>query len=192
MRFGIFADVPIEAAWNFTEGSRQSLRNFAETCQLVLPCGTRRTPVSSELRPMMYIGGMFSDGNGTFLGRYDDMATATEFNFPCPVCMDPRDVKLTKKNKPYITCDPCGIQVFVRGPAGIAEFNRLIEQGERDGLATRLREMELRYRLTCPECGNKFWIERRLIKTSAFDGSLKGFMCPLNSCGALVPWEEKK
>lgn len=61
-----------------------------------------------------------------------------------------------------------------------------------DGLPTRLREMELRYRLTCPECGNKFWAERKLIKTSGFDGSFKGFRCPLNSCGALVPWEEKK
>ena len=34
--------------------------------------------------------------------------------FPCPVCLDPREVKLTKKKKPYITCDPCGIQLFVR------------------------------------------------------------------------------
>lgn len=120
------------------------------------------------------------------------MATATKFKFPCPVCTGVRQVRLSKKDKPYITCDPCGIQVFVRGPAGIAEFNRLIEQGERDGLPTRLREMELRYRLTCPECGNKFWAERRLIKTSGFDGSFKGFRCPLNNCGALVPWEEKE
>jgi predicted nucleic-acid-binding Zn-ribbon protein len=52
--------------------------------------------------------------------------------------------------------------------------------------------MELRYRLTCPECGNKFWAERKLIKTSGFDGSFKGFRCPLNNCGALVPWEKKK
>ena len=120
------------------------------------------------------------------------MATATKFKFPCPVCSGARQVRLTKKDKPYITCDPCGIQVFVRGPAGIAEFNRLIEQGERDGLPTRLREMERRFRLTCPKCGNKFWIERRLIKTSSFDGSLKGFLCPSNSCGALVSWEEKE
>jgi hypothetical protein len=44
--------------------------------------------------------------------------------FPCPVCMDPVRCGFTKKKKPYITCDPCGIQVFVRGPAGIAAFNR--------------------------------------------------------------------
>lgn len=109
--------------------------------------------------------------------------------FPCPVCMDPREVKLTKKKKPYITCDPCGIQVFIRGPAGIAEFARLIEQGERNGLAARIREMEARFRLTCSECGYKFWIEPRLIKTSSFDGSLKGFRCPQKNCGAVVPWE---
>jgi len=120
------------------------------------------------------------------------MATNTKFSFPCPVCTGVREVRLTKKNKPYITCDPCGIQVFVRGPAGIDEFNRLIEQGERDGLPARLMEMERRYRLTCPKCGFKFWIERGLIKTSTFDGSLKGFQCPQKSCGALVSWEEKE
>jgi len=73
--------------------------------------------------------------------------------FPCPVCTDPREVRITKKGKPYITCDPCGIQVFVRGPAGIAAFNRLVEKGEREDLWTRLKKMERRYRLRCPECG---------------------------------------
>ncbi len=29
--------------------------------------------------------------------------------FPCPVCTDPREVRLTKKDKPYIVCDPCGV-----------------------------------------------------------------------------------
>ena len=118
------------------------------------------------------------------------MPTTTKFKFPCLVCVGAREVKLTKKNKPYITCDPCGIQVFVRGPTGIAEFNRLIEQGERDGLAARIREMEDRFRLICPECGYEFWIEPRLIKTSTFDGSLKGFRCRQKGCGVIVPWEE--
>jgi len=78
--------------------------------------------------------------------------------------------------------------VFVRGPAGIAEFNRLIERNEHS-LFVRLEEMERRYRLTCPECGHKFWLERKLIKTSGFDGSLKGFRCPQEDCDAIVPWE---
>lgn len=106
--------------------------------------------------------------------------------------MDPREVKLTKKNKPYITCDPCGIQVFVRGPAGIVEFKRLIERGEREGLSTRIQEMQRRYRLTCPKCGNKFWVERKLVRTSGFDGSFKGFRCPQESCDAIVSWEERR
>jgi DNA-directed RNA polymerase subunit RPC12/RpoP len=135
---------------------------------------------------------MFSGGNGTLRGRDDDMSTVTEANFPCPVCLDPRKVKLTKKNKPYITCDPCGIQVFIRGPAGIAEFKRLVERGESDGLSARIQEMERRFRLTCPKCGFKFWAERRLVVTSKFDGGFKGFRCALNSCGALVPWEGKQ
>lgn len=118
------------------------------------------------------------------------MTTNTDHKFPCPVCTVTRPVKLTKKNKPYVTCDPCGIQVFVRGPQGIAEFNRLLERGEREDLPTRLKEIERRYRLTCPKCGTKFWAERKLVKTSGFDGSFKGFRCPQKSCEAVVPWEE--
>jgi DNA-directed RNA polymerase subunit RPC12/RpoP len=109
--------------------------------------------------------------------------------FPCPVCMDPREVKLTKKAKPYITCDPCGIQVFVRGPAGIAAFDRLVERASGEDLWTRIKDMERRYRLKCPECGYRFWIERDLAETSIFDGSLKGFRCPQENCGATVAWE---
>jgi transcription elongation factor Elf1 len=45
--------------------------------------------------------------------------------FPCPVCAGAREVPITKKNKPYITCDPCGVQLFVRGSGGIDAFNRL-------------------------------------------------------------------
>ncbi len=120
------------------------------------------------------------------------MATNTEFKFPCPVCFCVREVRLTRKNKPYITCDPCGIQLFVRGPAGIAEFRRLVEQGEREGLTVRIQEIESRFRLACPECGNKFWAEPKLAKTSTFDGSLKGFRCPEKRCGAIVPWRGKQ
>lgn len=112
--------------------------------------------------------------------------------FPCPVCTEPREVRVTKKTKPYLICDPCGVQVFVRGPAGIAEFDRLCERANHDGLIGRMEEMETRCRLTCPECGNKFWIEPGLIRTSGFDGSLKGFRCPKKGCGGLAPWKKKE
>jgi predicted RNA-binding Zn-ribbon protein involved in translation (DUF1610 family) len=119
------------------------------------------------------------------------MATITADKFACPICARSLEVRLTKKGKPYLTCDPCGVQVFIRGPAGIAEFARLIERGGRAGLMERLEEMELRYRLTCPKCGNKFWAEPELIETSVWDGNLKGFRCPQKGCGQIVPWEGK-
>ena len=111
--------------------------------------------------------------------------------FLCPVCMDAREVRMTKKNKPYITCDPCGIQLFVRGPDGIASFNRLIERAGNEDLWSALKEMHRRYRLRCPKCGAKFWIEPELVETSMFDGSLKGFRCPQKNCGNTVRWEKK-
>ena len=111
--------------------------------------------------------------------------------FPCPVCTELRGVRLTKKKKPYITCDPCGIQMFVRGPAGISGFQRLINSGNNQGLWEKLKEMEPLYHLKCPKCGCRFWIKPALIKTSLFDGSLQGFRCPEKQCGATVAWEEK-
>jgi len=41
---------------------------------------------------------------------------------PCPVCHGTCEVKITKKGKPYVICDPCGVQLFVRGKGGIQRF----------------------------------------------------------------------
>jgi len=57
-------------------------------------------------------------------------------------------VLLTKKDKPYLICDPCGVQVFIRGPAGIKEFARLLQGTSEESLLARLTQMEQRYRLT--------------------------------------------
>jgi hypothetical protein len=112
--------------------------------------------------------------------------------FPCPVCADPREVRQTKKHKPYIVCDPCGVQVFVRGPAGIAAFGRLVDRADGEGLWSRISEIERRYRLKCSKCGGRFWIEPDLIERSAWDGSLKGFRCPGRNCDAVVAWGKKQ
>jgi transcription elongation factor Elf1 len=112
--------------------------------------------------------------------------------FPCPVCMQPREVRITKKDKPYLICDPCGVQLFIRGPAGIAEFDRLSERASEAGIVVQLKEMSRQYRLLCPKCGRQFWIKPELIKTSAFDGSLKGFRCPQKDCGAIVSWKQER
>jgi transcription elongation factor Elf1 len=110
--------------------------------------------------------------------------------FPCPVCTSPRLVKITKKDKPYIVCDPCGVQLFVRGPSGITAFEKLTGRGNQGDVWTRIKEMERRYRLKCPECGYQFWIESQFIETSAWDGSLKGFRCQGKNCDAIVKWEK--
>jgi transcription elongation factor Elf1 len=112
--------------------------------------------------------------------------------FPCPICACAREVRITKKNKPYITCDPCGVQLFVRGPAGIDAFNRLVDRPGAPGLWAGLQEMEDRYYLKCQKCGSRFWIEPNLIKANIFDGSFQGFRCPQKSCAATVPWDNKQ
>jgi DNA-directed RNA polymerase subunit RPC12/RpoP len=106
--------------------------------------------------------------------------------------MDPREVRITKKDKPYITCDPCGIQLFVRGPFGIAAFDRLADDANSENVWARLREMERSYRLKCSKCGSRFWIDPELAKTSMFDGRLQGFRCPEKKCDEIVPWGKEE
>jgi DNA-directed RNA polymerase subunit RPC12/RpoP len=47
--------------------------------------------------------------------------------FPCPFCGAGLPILHSKRNKPYFTCNFCGVQVFVRGKAGI---KRLIEMAK--------------------------------------------------------------
>jgi predicted RNA-binding Zn-ribbon protein involved in translation (DUF1610 family) len=109
--------------------------------------------------------------------------------FPCPVCTEPREVRITKKKKPYIVCDACGIQMFIRGSAGIEAFTKLVERAGKDDLWTRLSKMEQTYHLKCSKCGGRFWAAPEQIQTSLFDGSFKGFACP--KCGTTVEWERR-
>lgn len=38
---------------------------------------------------------------------------------PCPLCERTLKIRISKTGKPYIVCDNCGVQMFVRYPAGI-------------------------------------------------------------------------
>ena len=76
--------------------------------------------------------------------------------------------------------------------SGNRRTRRLLQHTNNDGLLTRLREIEHRYRLTCSQCGHEFWVEPKLLKTSVFDGALKGFRCPKKGCDAIVAWEAKQ
>ena len=112
--------------------------------------------------------------------------------FPCPVCAGPLDVRQSKKAKPYVVCSGCGIQMFVREAGGIRAFNRLVASAAEKNVWERLGQIEQRYRLECPECGEEFWIEPRLAKTSWVDGRLEGFNCPDEGCEGVATWKEPK
>ena len=46
--------------------------------------------------------------------------------FPCPICFEMLEVKYTIKSKPCLTCNDCGVQLFIRGKKGIKIFKNLI------------------------------------------------------------------
>jgi hypothetical protein len=47
--------------------------------------------------------------------------------FPCPLCGVALPLELTRKEKPYCTCNGCGIQIFFRGKAGIRRLHELLK-----------------------------------------------------------------
>ena len=53
--------------------------------------------------------------------------------FACPTCKRLRAVGLTKRQKPYFTCNDCGVQVFFRGKEGIRRFRAMLGHAELDG-----------------------------------------------------------
>ena len=113
-------------------------------------------------------------------------ASANTGRFPCPLCGRGRDVRESKKQKPYVVCDPCGVQLFVRSPEGISAFNRLLERGQQGNAWDRLKEMETKCLKKCPDCGRRFWISEANLETSWFDGEFKGFRCPEKGCKGIV------
>lgn len=53
--------------------------------------------------------------------------------FPCPICREPRDIRLSKTDRPYLVCDGCGVQLFVRGDTGIRRLRSILRDGGADG-----------------------------------------------------------
>lgn len=51
------------------------------------------------------------------MGDYKDLFK--DALFPCPLCQTGLRIKLTKKDKPYVVCNLCGIQLFIRGKEGV-------------------------------------------------------------------------
>lgn len=109
--------------------------------------------------------------------------------FPCPVCGVGLEVRETKKDKPYVVCDPCGMQLFVRNQTGIGRFNQLIADAAQRNIWARLEELQQRYQKKCPECGQRFWINPEQLKTNWMDGSFEGYLCPANGCKGVASWK---
>lgn len=116
----------------------------------------------------------------------------SDHHFPCPVCAARLDVRTSKKRKPYVVCDPCGVQMFVRSQSGIERFAFLVERAESGNALDRLGEMERRYRKKCPKCGKWFWITPELLETSWFDGEATGVKCPEKGCNGVLRLEGRK
>jgi len=112
--------------------------------------------------------------------------------FPCPLCGKPLDARATKKKKPYVICDPCGVQLFIRSKAGMRSFEQLVSAAEQRNVWKRLEDLQTRYQRKCPECGKSFWIVPDQIKTSWVDGSFEGYRCPERGCKGFVPWKTEK
>lgn len=49
--------------------------------------------------------------------------------FPCPLCGVGLPILKSKRNKPYCTCNDCGLQIFVRGKKGIFRLQEMAESG---------------------------------------------------------------
>ncbi len=111
--------------------------------------------------------------------------------FPCPVCLKSLDVRISKTKKPYVICSPCGVQMFIRERAGIEAFGKLVEQGLKEDVLTRVGQLEQRYRLMCPVCTKPFWANPELAGTNWPNGRVTGYRCPEKSCRGVVPIGER-
>lgn len=112
--------------------------------------------------------------------------------FPCPVCGQGLEVRKSKKGKPYVVCNACGMQMFVRTESGIQKLQKLVEQAQMKNIWERLADLERRYSKDCSECGKPFWVSEELIETSWFDGRFVGYRCPGPDCDGMVKPEDEE
>jgi DNA-directed RNA polymerase subunit RPC12/RpoP len=112
--------------------------------------------------------------------------------FPCPICGEGLAVRESKKKKPYVVCNACGVQMFVRTAPGIQKFDKLVADAEARNIWERLRKLGSQYQKKCPQCGKSFWVDYKRFKTSWFDGSAIGYVCPEPGCEGIAPLEEEE
>jgi len=62
---------------------------------------------------------------------------------PCFLCVEKLEKRTDKNGKPYFVCNPCGIQLFVRRPHGIALLNKLLADAARNEIPFKHRAEEV-------------------------------------------------
>jgi hypothetical protein len=77
--------------------------------------------------------------------------------------------------------------MLVRERAGIEAFGKLVDQGLKADVLTRIGQLEQRYRLHCPECGKPFWASPELLGKNWFNSRVSGYRCPESNCRGVVP-----
>jgi hypothetical protein len=77
------------------------------------------------------LGSRSKTGNvNVTLGSSDALLEELEKReFPCPLCGAGLPIRTSKRRKPYCTCNLCGVQIFVRGKAGIARLSEMAYAG---------------------------------------------------------------
>ncbi len=88
--------------------------------------------------------------------------------FPCPLCGAGLPILPSKRKKPYLTCNACGIQIFVRGRVGISRLREMATLGilvsganesamHGINLYNRLEQLKLQRRDLALKRGIFFW-----------------------------------
>jgi DNA-directed RNA polymerase subunit RPC12/RpoP len=108
--------------------------------------------------------------------------------FPCPICWQRLDVRTSKKEKPYVVCQACGMQMFVRTQPGIQKFEKQIIDVGVGNFWARLDMLESQYQKKCPKCGKTFWVNEDRRTKDWFDEFI-GYSCPDSNCNGVVTRE---
>ena len=69
--------------------------------------------------------------------------------FPCPVCGELKELCISSKGKPYLTCNDCGVQLFIRGKEGIKKISKqFLDYSNDRNFKAKISRPELLQRLT--------------------------------------------
>jgi hypothetical protein len=59
------------------------------------------------------------------------MNNLTGKTITCFLCGTVKDIKNSKKGKPYFICEPCGLQVFIRREKGVELLREFLATGKK-------------------------------------------------------------